>query len=88
MSLSLLTHIISATLTLSLCLYTWFKPSLQLRNILRISSLLSIGSGVVLATNPTYLTRSFCVKLGVYLLIILMAEYTLHKKLLIQNPNK
>ncbi len=87
MSLALLTHIVSALSTLSICAYSWFKPSLQLRNILRISTFLSVGSGVVLATDPTYLTRNFCVKLGLYLLIILMTEYTLHRKLITKSLN-
>ncbi len=77
----LVTHIISATFTLLICLYTWFKPTLQLRIILRLSTLLSVGSGVLLAMDPTYLTRSFCVKLGVYLLIIILTEYRLSRNL-------
>ncbi|MBP9669976.1 hypothetical protein KBD75_01095 [Candidatus Woesebacteria bacterium] len=77
----LITHIISAILTLFICLYVWFKPTLQLRSTLRLSTLLSVGSGLVLSMDPTYLTRSFCVKLGIYLLIILLTEYRLGKTL-------
>ncbi len=79
MSYTLYIHIISAIFTLSICLYAWFKPSLQIRSLMRISTFISVGSGVLLATDPTYLTRSFCVKLGLYLLVILLTEYRLGK---------
>lgn len=79
MSYTLLTHIIAAVLTLTMCTYSWFKPSQSIRSTMRLFTLLAVGSGIFLVADPTVFSRSFCVKIGLYLLFITLTEYHLHK---------
>lgn len=77
MSLTLLAHILTATITLSLCVFAWWQPTKQFRTILHFFTLLSVGSGFLLTLDPTVLTRAFCIKLGVYLLMIFLTQVRL-----------
>lgn len=77
MSLTLLAHILTATITLGLCVFAWWQPAKQLRTILHLFTLLSVWSGFPLALDPTVLSRAFCVKLGIYLLLIALTHLRL-----------
>jgi hypothetical protein len=77
----LITHVFSAILTLTVCAYSYFKPTRSIQKALYLSSGLSIVSGVWLSLSPGYLTGTTCVKLGVYLLIITLAQYKLSQSL-------
>lgn len=77
----LLVHITTASTTLLLCTLAWIHPTHMVQTILRVMAALSLGSGVVLALEPGRLTPAFCAKLGVYLLIIMAAEFKLRAHL-------
>lgn len=77
MSYTLFTHIISAILTLGTGSYAWFRPSQTIRHTFRLFTLLSVSSGIFLVADPTVFNKSFCLKLGLYLLFIALAEYRL-----------
>ena len=49
--------------------------------LLRIATILSLSSGGVLALEPGHFTRAFCIRLGVYLLVIMATEYKLYRSL-------
>lgn len=73
----LLLHILTATVTLLICTYSWFRPTRQTSLVLNIFTILSLGSGVFLTLDASVLTRAFCIKLGVYLLLIALTRYRL-----------
>ena len=74
----LLLHILATTITLLICAFAWFRPTQQLRSALGIFTTLSLLSGGFLALEPRVLTRAFCLKLGVYLLMIVATYLHLH----------
>jgi hypothetical protein len=77
----LITHILTALITLGSCVYAWYKPSLSIQKILNIFTILSLVSGEYVAFDHNLLNRATCMKLGVYLLMIGATQYMLHAKL-------
>ena len=77
----LLLHVITAILTFFSGIFALFRPSLPIRTIFRLFTSLSLGSGLFLTLAPGHFTRSTCLRLGLYLLLILGTELTLHKKI-------
>jgi hypothetical protein len=87
MEISLVAHIVTATTTLMISTIAWFRPTYTMRVTLRTTTALSVLSGMLLVFEPDQLTRTFCIKLGVYLLLIALTEYRLHKTLDQTSPS-
>lgn len=76
----LLIHVISAVITLSLCVYSWFRVAKNITTYIWLSTILSTVSGFMVAFNNTGITKSFCVKIGAYLLMISLTQYRLYTR--------
>ncbi len=70
MGLILITHILTGSVNLVSCAIAWFYPTVNLKKSINVLTFASLGSGIMLTTNPGYLTRAYCAKLGVYILFI------------------
>lgn len=70
-------HILTAVLTLTLCVFTWVRPTPKLLTPLIISSLVSIITGISVSLDYSLFT--ICAKLGIYSLAISASIYKLVK---------
>ncbi len=81
MTLVLLAHLATASITLLLCILAWLQPTHKIKIVFRVLTALSLGSGIILAIEPGHLNPAFCAKLGVYVLIIILTELKLRSQL-------
>lgn len=77
-------HLVTAAITLILCVLSWFKPKPQLLNPLIIAALFSTSTGIAVSLDHPLLT--VCTKLGIYTLVIASALHKLIKSKH-YNPN-
>lgn len=81
MSYLLLTHLLTALLTLLLSSYAWLKPSKKLQSVLVLLTLASLISGIFIHLDRGVITPTYCAKIGIYLFIVLSTQVMLHHKL-------
>ncbi len=74
-------HIATAILTFSTAILALYRPTFQIRKIFRLFTISSVGSGILLGLTPGHFTRAFCLRLGLYLILILATELKLNAKL-------
>lgn len=68
-------HISLGLLSLILAILTVTTRAHKLRQLFRLISGGALGSGVALLFSPAGLTLQSCAKLGLYLLLIVVADY-------------
>ena len=78
MHIALIIHISSAVLTLAVALYSHFHKSLLIERSLDLATLTSLISGAWLIKDGV-LNIGDCVKLGLYLTIVMYSKYLLYQ---------
>lgn len=74
-------HLTTAILSFLSAILTLYRPSIFKRTIFRLLTLLSLGSGFLLTLSPGHLNRTTCLRLGLYLILIIATELYLSRQL-------